>query len=57
MKVNIHQRMYSLRKNIMDLENRINESRDNFLREELASSLRSEKKKLRNLEKLYSEKY
>ena len=57
MKVNIHQRMYSLRKNIMDLENRINESRDNFLREELASSLRSEKKKLINLEKLYSEKY
>ena len=41
----------------MNLENSINESRDNFQREELASSLRSEKKKLRNLEKLYSEKF
>jgi|19_taG_2_1085344.scaffolds.fasta_scaffold140266_2 hypothetical protein len=47
--MNIHQKLYGLRYHISELEKRINASRDNFVREELASSLREEKRKLDKL--------
>ena len=50
MKLNTHQRMYYLRLYISELQDTINNSRDNFLREELASIIRKRKKQLNKME-------